>query len=240
MKTEYIDTETLEKYTIIEHNITTGDNSRVIRDDNDNLYVIRVLKKFEDTYKLDLLNQIKLPREVVKADKIILLDNNKVAYERPFINGYKLGSINKKNYLQILKSISNKLKELNKFGYVYPDLYENILIEENSKTYFINYEDLVDINNINSINNRFISKYSDSDNLDKIFNTYLINRIAICSLGNIYYYFLDNESVKNKIKANDDEIDEIIYRTLNLDKLKEEDNIVDKALQLQKKLKIKY
>ena len=242
METEYIDTKTLEKNTVIKDNIITGNNSRIIRDKN-NLYVIKDLNNPLDTYKLDFLNQIKLPREVAKAEKIISLDNDKVAYERLFIDGYKIGSIvRRKNseYIKILKRISDKLKELNKLGYLYSDLYKNIIIEENNKIHFINYEDLIEIKDINNIDNKFINKFNGSDNLDKIYNTYLVNRLAICLLGNVYYYFLDNDDIKNHIRANDDEIDEIIYRTLNLDKLKEEDNIIYKTLKLQKKLKINY
>lgn len=239
MKTEYIDTKTLDNKTILKDDLVIGKNTRIIKG-KDGIRVVRSLKNPNDIYKLDYLNQIGLPNEIVKATKIIKLDNGLTCYERPFIEGFKAHSIPKDKYTKVLKAISNKLKELNKFGLIYPDIYNNIIVEKNGNIHFINYEELTDSNKIDTTDNEYIKKHNGTNNLDKIYNAYLINKLTISLLGNIYYYFLDYDNVKKNISANDDEIDKIIYKTLNLEKLKEDEIIIDKASKLQKKLKINY
>ena len=184
--------------------------------------------------KINLIkNRTKNLNFVVTADFFVENNNKIIGYGMPYIKGTKMdyvkGSNLKKNIFY-LKQISEELKKLHDLNIIVADFDHNYIIKPNDEINLIDHDNFaIDDFEIDSKNN-FVTKYiKKTGKLDKKFDDYFLNlfTISIFTGRNILSVFHSNSYTFNKWPK-DDEICEIMTKTLDLDYPYNEDLIIDK------------
>ena len=201
----------------------------------------KVFKMFKDKrvidnkiYKIGLMNErLKDYDGVVKAEALIKYNGVIIGYIMPRISGqiFTPTSFRKKEIIYKLKEVAETIKKLNSKGIICADILSNIMIDENSETAFIDYDNFsvdglpVDAKNI------FLKKYEEKiQKLDERFDKYQFNLFTLCMLNKLHFSFIYWASnVKPELFTfKDDEINKIVRNTFNLKDSYDEGFIVDK------------
>lgn len=183
---------------------------------------------------------------VVKADKQVINNNKTIGYSMPLINGEEFCFLDRslaKNII-ILKDLSNKLKKLHNLGIVCADFHHNFLIDKKNNIYLIDCDNFaIDHLGVDLYNMYLITYRATGKKIDKNFDDYLLNLFAISIITNIYTPYLYEQYEKNPHLFNfkDDKINEIIRKTFVLEKIYNEELIIDQINSKKdlKKIKVK-
>ena len=178
----------------------------------------------ERTKKIDFL---------VTADFYVKNGNCIIGYGMPYICGkeydYSIGT-NKKENILILKQLATKLRVLHNLGIVYSDSSHNFLIQDDGEIKLIDHDnvkiDNLDVDSKTIILKKYVEK---TKTFDKRFDNYELNLLTLSTLSSINFLHLSLGGYRAfKMKLKDDEINNIIFNTFNLDGQYNEDLIVDK------------
>lgn len=169
---------------------------------------------------------------VVNADKQVINNNKTIGYSMPLISGEEFCFFDRKltKNIRILKDLSNKLKKLHNLGIVCADFHHNFLIDKKNNIYLIDCDNFaIDHLGVDLYNKYLIAYRSTGKRLDKNFDDYLLNLFTISIITNIYTPYLYEQYKKNPhfFNFNDEKINEIIRKTFNLEKIYNEELIID-------------
>ena len=214
--------------------------------------VVKIFKNKDDienkVKKIILLKErLKNNNSVVCADDFITLDNEIIGYIMPFIEGENNYSkiLNKKNYIIYLKKMSKLIKDLHELNIVLADFHSNIITDKNNKLHFIDHDNFAIDNLPIDQKNIYLKAYEKNvDIFDKNFDYYLLNLYTIAALKKICLPYIYSYYQRNLHEFNfkNEEITNIFFNTMNLNKVYNEELIIDKIQNTQdiKKLRIKY
>lgn len=228
--------------------------------ENENKKVFKLFKekKFTDdeidnkVKKITILNEkLENANYVVKAENIIKYRDKIIGYTMPYINGdtFSTLSFNKRNSKLILKEIANKLKELHKLNIICADIPGNILVDKEKNITFIDYDNFAVDNLKIDTRNMFLRDYlSKIDKFDEKFDYYLFNLYTLAILSKIHIIYINTayQIEPYKFDLRNKEINKIVYNTFDLlmynrnqIKTYDEDLIIDKLMDTNKKIKFK-
>lgn len=199
------------------------------------------------TQKIILLkDRLKNIKNVVTADKLAYCNGSIKGYTMNYIKG-NLFIPNSKYSLEeiiiILKQISKSLKTIHEQNIVCADFQRNILINNCGDITFIDHDNFaidsfeVDLKNI------YLQKYEEQGNcFNKYFDYYLLNLLTLSSIN-----FIETRYIYDKFITNpelfyfvDDEITNIMLKTLYLDNMYNQELIIDKIKNENDLKKIKH
>lgn len=202
----------------------------------------KVVKIFNDKSIIDnkikkillLKDRLKNQECVATADAFITKNKNIIGYMMPYIEGknrYYNEIPSKKDSIIYLKEIAKLIKRIHKLNIVLTDFHGNIITTKDNKLYLIDHDNFSIDNLPVDKKNIYLQKYEENiSKFDKMFDYYMLNIYTIALLKRI-----DTPSIYDLYERNpfefdfkDKEIKEIFNKTMNLDKIYEEELLIDK------------
>ena len=248
LKSINISNEELEKIT--EKKFANGNESNTyIINVNGKNKVVKIFKKTKNLpnkiKKIILLkDRLKKCDFVIQPETILKNEGNNIGYIMPKVNGkmFNMMDYSRVECIYILKDLSTKLKRLHKMGIVTADFHHNFMIDEFGEIKLIDSDNFAIDDLYVDVENNYLKKYKENiQHFDKRFDNYLLNLFTISCITRIhiaYLYDLFKDNPK-KLYFKDEEINNIIFNTFNLNKQYNEDLIIDKITSKKDVKKIK-
>lgn len=216
----------------------------------------KVVKIFKNQSVIDnkikkillLKERLKNQDNVVTADSFITDNKNIIGYMMPYIKGtnfYYEGSMNKKQKILYLKQLAKLIKRLHNLNIVLMDFYSNAITDKDGKINLIDSDNFaIDKLNVDQ-KNTFLYQYEEHiQTFNKNFDYYMLNIYTICLLKNYATPYIYSVFKNNPFEFNfkDKEINDIFNNTMNLEKIYNEELIIDKINSTKdlKKIKVKH
>lgn len=211
--------------------------------------IVKIFKKTENLpnkiKKINLIkDRLKKCHFVVQPETILKNQGNTIGYIMPKVNGkmFNLLDYSKIQCIYILKDLSTKLKRLHKMGIVVADFPLNFMIDEYGEIKLIDIDNFAIDDLYVDIENIYLQEYKEYiKHFDERFDNYLLNLFTISCLTRTHGpYLYDLFKIDpNKLYFKDNEINDIIFNTFNLNKQYNEDLIIDKIKSKKDVKKIK-
>lgn len=248
LKSINISNEELERITKRKFSEGNESNTYIINVDGKNK-IVKIFKKAENLpnkiKKMVLLkDRLKRCDFVIQPEVIIKNQGNPIGYIMPKVDGEKFNLLDysKAECIQILKLLSTKLKRLHKMGIVVADFHQNFIIDEYGEIKLIDIDNFAIDDLYVDVENIYLKEYRKHiQQFDERFDNYLLNLFTLSCLTRIYspYLYSQFNSNSSKLYFRDEEINNIIFNTFNLNKQYNEDLIVDKITSKKDIKKIK-
>ena len=237
LKSINVSNEELKKITKRKFAKGSESNTYII-DIDGKMHVIKIFKKTENIpnkIKKIILMKDRLRKcdFVIQPETILKSEGNNIGYIMPKVNGKVFNMLNYSivECIYILKDLSTKLKRLHKMGIVAADFHHNFMIDEFGKIKLIDSDNFAIDDLYVDIENIYLQKYKKNiHQFDKRFDNYLLNLFTLSCLTRTYCPFLYQlfKNNPNKLYFKDEEINNIVFNTFNLNKQYNEDLIIDK------------
>ena len=184
--------------------------------------------------KIDILNnRLKNTSNVAVTDSLLYYNGKIIGYTYSLPNCilFNFLSDKKNTKIQILKKVSEVLKQLHKLGIVASNIATSVIVDNSGNIHLLNYDKFsIDSLPCDINNNMFYNKYKISiPNIDRNFDNYLLNLITIATINNIYIPYIYNayDAAPWDFNFRDKEINGIVESTFHLNNAYNERLIVD-------------
>ena len=248
LKSINISNEELEKITKRKFSEGNESNTYILNIDGKKK-IVKIFKKAKNLpnklIKINLIkDRLKKCDFVVQPEAILKNQGETIGYIMPKVNGkmFNLLDYSKAECIQILKLLSTKLKRLHKMGIVVADFHQNFMIDEYGEIKLIDIDNFAIDDLYVDVENIYLQKYKKHiQQFDERFDNYLLNLFTLSCLTRTYspYLYALYRNEPNKLYFRDEEINNIIFNTFNLNKQYNEDLIVDKITSKKDIKKIK-
>ena len=237
LKSINLSNEELEKITKRKFSEGNESNTYILNIDGKKK-IVKIFKKAKNLpnklIKINLIkDRLKKCDFVVQPEAILKNQGETIGYIMPKVNGkmFNLLDYSRMECIQVLKDLSAKLKRLHKLGIVVADFHQNFMIDEYGEIKLIDIDNFAIDDLYVDVENIYLQKYREKvQHFDENFDNYLLNLFTLSCLTRTYcpYLYALYRNEPNKLYFRDEEINNIIFNTFNLNKQYNEDLIIDK------------